>query len=161
MFLDRFKKGAGLLCPRCEEPLELHDDEKCANKMTRRHFVGMWGAAVAIAYGVRADGKPNIVLATPTHMKRLEKEMRDSEYMVSARNGYVVTSRLGGERSGRMDGRGGVVWDTKMQEVLKLRAKGFHVKLHQDEHSHRLYAAHAAWLPEAQPDSEFPSVERW
>lgn len=178
--LDLFKKGSGILCPRCEEPLEGHDEEKCARRMTRRHFVGVWGAAIAVAYGVGSDGKEKIILATPEHVKRLETEYRASDVMVSARGGYVITSALSHNRFvGRLKSDNGprygsndhIIQDTRMQEVLKLRAKGFHVKLFPDksastslwraEDDYRSFAAKAAWLPDAVPDTEFPSVDRW
>ena len=33
-------KPAGLVCPRCERPMEDHDSEFCARRMSRRFFLG-------------------------------------------------------------------------------------------------------------------------
>jgi hypothetical protein len=38
-----------LICPRCEKPLDGHDDQACQRKMSRRYFFGMFGAAAAAA----------------------------------------------------------------------------------------------------------------
>lgn len=42
----------GLICPRCEKPLEGHEDSACRRRMSRRYFFGALGglavAAVAI-----------------------------------------------------------------------------------------------------------------
>lgn len=38
---------AGLVCPRCEKPLEGHSEADCARKMSRRWFLGATLGAVA------------------------------------------------------------------------------------------------------------------
>lgn len=46
------KPGAGLVCPRCEKPLEGHDEAACVRRMSRRYFFGaMAGGAVLAAAG--------------------------------------------------------------------------------------------------------------
>lgn len=40
----------GMLCPRCEKPLEGHDEAACERRMSRRYFFGVAaGVATAIA----------------------------------------------------------------------------------------------------------------
>lgn len=167
-FLDRFKKGAGLLCPRCESPLTDHDEEKCARRMSRRHFVGMWGAAVAIAYG---GGK--VILATPSHVKAIEKEIGEGGWMVSSRGGYVVSSCLGFIDTGKdwkhkevgharsIDSLGNVAYHTKETEYLQLRAHGFRVQFAKTKDEHKHQARGSAYLPDLQADEQFPSVDKW
>lgn len=41
---------AGLVCPRCEKPIEGHDDAACERRMSRRFFFqAVAGAAVAVS----------------------------------------------------------------------------------------------------------------
>lgn len=41
---------AGLCCPRCEKPIEGHDEAACERRMSRRYFFGVAaGVAVAVA----------------------------------------------------------------------------------------------------------------
>lgn len=41
------KATGGLICPRCEKPLEGHSEADCARKMSRRWFLGATLGAVA------------------------------------------------------------------------------------------------------------------
>ncbi len=166
-FLDRFRKHGGLLCPRCEEALDTHDEEKCRRRMTRRHFVGMWGAAVAIAYG---GGK--VMLATESHVKAIEKEFGRGAYMLSHKKGIISSSLIHIPRpdDDQYWGKFGPVNKVKRDpalEVLKLRALGFHVQLTNDYREHETQALEvrndilAGRVPDTDPNSEFPSVYRW
>lgn len=158
-FLDRFRKHGGLLCPRCEESLDTHDEEKCRRRMTRRHFVGIWGAAVAVAYG-----GDKILLATESQVKAIEKEFGNRTWMVSHRAGRVSSSLI------ESTSPGDKAWMTPRTpaiEVLKLRALGFHVALANTIQAHEAQARLvrndilAGRVPESDPNSEFPSVYRW
>jgi hypothetical protein len=42
-------KTTGLVCPRCEESLEDHDDTACARRMSRRYFFGVVGGGLVAA----------------------------------------------------------------------------------------------------------------
>lgn len=166
-FLDRFRKHGGLLCPRCEEALDTHDEEKCRRRMTRRHFVGIWGAAVAVAYG-----GDKILLATESQVKALEKQFQRAAYMVSHRRGIVSTSLIhipqpDDEKYWVDPGiRKNITRDPAL-EVLKLRALGFHVTLSNTLQAHEVQARLirndilAGRVPDTDPMSEFPSVHRW
>ncbi len=177
-FLDRFRKHGGLLCPRCEEALDTHDEEKCRRRMTRRHFVGMWGAAVAIAYG---GGQ--VMLATESHVKAIEKEFGKRAWMVSHKNGLISTSLIDHDAplgplstvsfnrkfvAGQIDTSVRVLQprDTAVG-VLKLRSLGYHVHITGDVRKHYEEANRvsrgilAGRVPDTDPNSEFPSVYRW
>lgn len=167
-FLDRFKRGCGILCPRCEKSVDGHDEEKCAKAMTRRHFVGMWGAAVAIAYG---GGK--VILATPSHVKAIEKEIGNGGWMVSSRGGCVVSSCLGFIDTAKdwkfkevgharsIDSFGNIAYHTKETEYLQLRAQGFRVQFAETESQHKAQGREAAWPPDLRMEDQFPSVDKW
>lgn len=49
-----FNGSDGLVCPRCEKPLEGHDEKACEMRMSRRYFFGLAAGAVAVAAGVQA-----------------------------------------------------------------------------------------------------------
>jgi hypothetical protein len=42
-------EAAGLICPRCEKPLEGHDEAACVRRMSRRFFFGVCVGGVAAA----------------------------------------------------------------------------------------------------------------
>ncbi len=162
-FLDRFRKHGGLLCPRCEEALDTHDEEKCRNRMTRRHFVGMWGATVAVAYG---GGK--VMLATESHVKAVEKEFGAYTYMLSHKNGRISSSLVSPARVGELSNQGMKFSRREPAlEVLKLRALGFHVSITDELRKHEAQARTvrdnilSGRVPDTDPNSEFPSVYRW
>lgn len=43
-----FGHSDGLLCPRCEQALEGHDEKACGRRMSRRYFFGLGAAAIAL-----------------------------------------------------------------------------------------------------------------
>lgn len=43
-----------IYCPRCEKPLEGHDDGACARRMSRRFFFGVVGGGIVAAQAVVA-----------------------------------------------------------------------------------------------------------
>lgn len=53
-----------LLCPRCEKPLEDHEDGQCPKRLNRRFFLGALGSA----FGVAALAKylPEVEVSRPT-----------------------------------------------------------------------------------------------
>lgn len=68
----------GILCPRCEKPVEGHDDAGCRRRMSRRFFFGLAAGAVvatqaagAIEHKVIADLKVGDTMGVKIAMSRV------------------------------------------------------------------------------------------
>lgn len=53
-----FFRPGGLACPRCEKPIEGHDEKACEHRMSRRYFFGALAAGVAVVALPKTLPKP-------------------------------------------------------------------------------------------------------
>ncbi len=114
-------KIPGLLCPKCERPLDGHDNDRCKRKLSRRFFLGA-AAGVVIASCI------------PSSISSLEKLslspvawFTGARAMFSEKNGCLVTSRLSEKRSKAIE-----------SEVEMLRRSGFSVMVSDSEDKLRM-----------------------
>lgn len=93
---------AGMVCPRCEKPLEGHDEAACERRMSRRYFFGVAVGAVAGAMALpkllvgldAADGKSYTVLSV------VESDLLTTDVLLDAamkRYRLTMKSMLGSE----------------------------------------------------------------
>jgi hypothetical protein len=73
-------KTTGLVCPRCEESLEGHDEGACARRMSRRYFFGVVGGglvAAAVAPQIAKISHTFYVRKPPRYLtsKQITREM--------------------------------------------------------------------------------------
>jgi hypothetical protein len=53
-----------LICPRCEKPLDGHDDGGCARRMSRRFFFGVVGGGILAAQAAPLAEPRTVLTAT-------------------------------------------------------------------------------------------------
>jgi hypothetical protein len=92
MILDILQpKSNSLLCPKCERPLEDHDEDRCKRKMSRRFFLGAATGvvlAVAIPTSKAISNKLHAGILSPLPSSWFP----GGRYMLSAKDGYFVSS---------------------------------------------------------------------